>query len=165
MKFGFLLSTSVMFVHDVAFCITLTITVPRGLAPPINWIEESAKIIVLSAITAVVLGLICAPVANKCLRSKSLLPCLAILTTVFLCTGVGEHWTPGTSPLATLLGLAANVLLFHAICFGLYLLLPDVPAWKPGAWEKCGYDLTGNVSGVCPECGMEIGTSSKAESI
>ena len=21
---------------------------------------------------------------------------------------------------------------------------------------KCGYDLTGNTSGVCPECGMEI---------
>ncbi len=26
-----------------------------------------------------------------------------------------------------------------------------------GSWcLKCGYDLTGNVSGVCPECGMEL---------
>jgi len=24
--------------------------------------------------------------------------------------------------------------------------------------SKCSYDLTGNVSGVCPECGMTIGT-------
>ena len=24
---------------------------------------------------------------------------------------------------------------------------------KPGHCRKCGYDLTGNVSGVCPECG------------
>ena len=23
----------------------------------------------------------------------------------------------------------------------------------PGACRKCGYDLTGNVTGVCPECG------------
>ncbi len=25
----------------------------------------------------------------------------------------------------------------------------------PGHCQKCGYDLTGNVSGVCPECGAE----------
>ena len=26
----------------------------------------------------------------------------------------------------------------------------------PGHCKKCGYDLTGNVSGVCPECGNRI---------
>ncbi|MBN1858452.1 hypothetical protein JW848_04525 [Candidatus Bipolaricaulota bacterium] len=26
----------------------------------------------------------------------------------------------------------------------------------PGYCRKCGYDLTGNVSGVCPECGEHI---------
>lgn len=25
--------------------------------------------------------------------------------------------------------------------------------FPPGHCRKCGYDLTGNVSGVCPECG------------
>ena len=43
-------------------------------------------------------------------------------------------------------------------------LLPAVTAtrwWRnrrrarPGACAGCGYDLTGNVSGVCPECGLE----------
>jgi hypothetical protein len=29
---------------------------------------------------------------------------------------------------------------------------------------SCGYDLTGNKSGVCPECGREIGNPSDAES-
>lgn len=30
-----------------------------------------------------------------------------------------------------------------------------------GACMKCGYDLTGNVSGVCPECGQRVlGTDS-----
>jgi hypothetical protein len=24
-----------------------------------------------------------------------------------------------------------------------------------GACQRCGYDLTGNVSGACPECGAE----------
>lgn len=27
---------------------------------------------------------------------------------------------------------------------------------RPGHCLKCDYDLTGNMSGVCPECGMEI---------
>jgi len=26
----------------------------------------------------------------------------------------------------------------------------------PGHCQKCGYDLTGNVSGVCPECGEKV---------
>jgi hypothetical protein len=27
---------------------------------------------------------------------------------------------------------------------------------KPGHCTRCGYNLTGNVSGVCPECGLAI---------
>ncbi len=27
---------------------------------------------------------------------------------------------------------------------------------QPGHCQMCGYDLTGNVSGVCPECGTKV---------
>lgn len=37
----------------------------------------------------------------------------------------------------------------------LWRVLPDVYE-TPGLCYKCGYDLTGNVSGVCPECGRAI---------
>lgn len=30
---------------------------------------------------------------------------------------------------------------------------PKKPPFPPGHCQSCGYDLTGNVSGVCPECG------------
>jgi hypothetical protein len=55
---------------------------------------------------------------------------------------------------------------------GLSLALPAVrsrAAWRArcarrrecaGRCRHCSYDLTGNVSGVCPECGMEIPKSS-----
>jgi hypothetical protein len=33
----------------------------------------------------------------------------------------------------------------------------------PGHCRKCGYDLTGNVSGVCPECGEKAVTPSPPE--
>jgi hypothetical protein len=34
---------------------------------------------------------------------------------------------------------------------------------KPGHCGKCGYDLTGNVSGICPECGLKIPESEARE--
>jgi hypothetical protein len=34
---------------------------------------------------------------------------------------------------------------------------PVGPTYPAGCCQKCGYDLTGNVSGTCPECGTEIG--------
>jgi len=33
-----------------------------------------------------------------------------------------------------------------------------------GHCQKCGYDLTGNVSGVCPECGTSLGDARDDES-
>jgi hypothetical protein len=31
----------------------------------------------------------------------------------------------------------------------------------PGHCTRCGYDLTGNVSGICPECGVPIPEATK----
>ena len=36
-----------------------------------------------------------------------------------------------------------------------WLFYKDRRPPKPGHCRKCGYNLTGNVSGVCPECGEE----------
>jgi hypothetical protein len=38
------------------------------------------------------------------------------------------------------------------------LLLRDSRRVRPGCCLCCGYDLTGNVSGRCPECGRAIST-------
>ncbi len=39
-----------------------------------------------------------------------------------------------------------------------------MPASEPRLCIKCGYDLRGNVSGVCPECGGEGLRELKVES-
>ena len=41
------------------------------------------------------------------------------------------------------------------ICTAAFWAL-DAPRRPDGTCGQCGYDLTGNVSGVCPECGTEI---------
>ncbi len=35
--------------------------------------------------------------------------------------------------------------------------------YPPGHCVRCGYNLTGNTSGLCPECGTSIETSSCTE--
>ena len=46
----------------------------------------------------------------------------------------------------------------------LWRVLPDVYETS-GLCYKCGYDLTGNVSGVCPECGQPIQSQSTIDDL
>lgn len=49
------------------------------------------------------------------------------------------------------LPLGLPLLLFALITFLLWRLDRRPP---PTHCQSCGYDLTGNLSGICPECGM-----------
>jgi hypothetical protein len=44
--------------------------------------------------------------------------------------------------------------------WGLYPFIPSYRRWRSrNQWDKCrecGYNLTGNVSGICPECGTPL---------
>jgi hypothetical protein len=55
------------------------------------------------------------------------------------------------------------------VCVPIWILLvvaaiPTVSLWRRGCrppvghCQRCGYDLTGNLSGVCPECGTNVPT-------
>jgi hypothetical protein len=43
-----------------------------------------------------------------------------------------------------------------ALTAWLWHVKPDVLIPADGICAKCGYNLTGNVSGICPECGSRI---------
>jgi hypothetical protein len=49
----------------------------------------------------------------------------------------------------------------YAACALLLVVAPVLRLWRrvpaPGQCRHCGYDLTGNVSGRCPECGRPTG--------
>ena len=54
-----------------------------------------------------------------------------------------------------------TIRMFPTWVFLLVAVIPTVLAWRnlrrplPGHCRKCGYDLTGNVTGKCSECGAE----------
>ena len=66
-----------------------------------------------------------------------------------------EHFWPHYAPLAQACSRAGIVLALLIIVLAT-VFCPPLPLPKPGACSKCGYDLTGNVSGICPECGQGI---------
>ena len=74
---------------------------------------------------------------------------------VFVVVGLLLGLVPEIFPL----GLVAPV-------FGMYALIAILTVWyadrlvvleaRGDRCKQCGYNLTGNVSGVCPECGTEV---------
>lgn len=72
----------------------------------------------------------------------------------------GSSWNPGLSPallgalaLTTWLGLCW----FLSRMFDHLVIRPHVRHLVPHLCPRCSYDLTGNVSRVCPECGAPVG--------
>ena len=51
-------------------------------------------------------------------------------------------------------GLACVIVGGPAITLAVWLVSRRRP--QPGRCAGCNYDLTGNVSGVCPECGRKV---------
>lgn len=51
-----------------------------------------------------------------------------------------------------------DLLVLWGVAAALTLIMwrPDRPRFPSGHCQRCGYDLTGNVSGRCPECGTRI---------
>jgi hypothetical protein len=96
----------------------------------------------------------------------------ALLPTYLLARLVSSHG------MAVWAGSAAGILMLQGLRIVpgrndlalIYLLVPPIAGLtaaivdsftrpkppRPGRCRSCDYDLTGNVSGVCPECGMQI---------
>lgn len=63
----------------------------------------------------------------------------------------------------------SNPMVFVPLWLVLAIAVPlTIWAWvrsrrpPPGCCRKCGYDLTGNVSGRCPECGVTVGDAARS---
>ncbi len=65
-----------------------------------------------------------------------------------------------SSPAFSLRDIFLDLVLFWGPPLGIGALgihlAPHRARYRPGFCQECGYDLTGNVSGICPECGSPL---------
>ncbi len=89
--------------------------------------------------------------------------------------GITFHYTMDRGPIIWLpefkLPLQPNMVVFSFLipmwCIAPCVLIPTFLIWRKdripeGHCQNCGYNLTGNVSGKCPECGQLIPSNSHA---
>ena len=69
--------------------------------------------------------------------------CLGVVC--FVMTGVGCVLSRGSE----------GIFLLATVAFAVvnHFTMPPKPPWNARLCKKCGYDLAGNESGTCPECG------------
>ncbi len=121
-----------------------------------------ALLVVFAIVPVAAAGAICSlalyPIATLCLRRKeprhamfsTIMPTLAVATLsgfILNPTGVPDH-----IPIAIVTISVASIA-FCAICA---FSLPNRTSVSRPQCENCGYDLTGNKSNRCPECGNGV---------
>jgi len=108
-----------------------------------------------------VMGAIWFPMAVSSLRLRPLAPTarsilLTMSITAVICAVCVMLLLPTNEVLGILASLVLGSVVFLAACTILRRRLPIL--YPPGHCVRCGYNLTGNVSGVCPECGTPVPT-------
>lgn len=91
------------------------------------------------------LGLVCAALISKRRPAQVTMWLLAVVSPVVVASAIVGH--------SALIVLGAPALAFASTCGILNRVLKEL--YPSGFCQNCGYDLTGNVSGVCPECGTK----------
>ena len=66
----------------------------------------------------------------------------------------GFFWVPKVDAGGVWVGFGLPLIFASAVTA--YLFWRDSRRIPPGHCRKCGYDLTGNESGICPECGEPV---------
>lgn len=88
-------------------------------------------------------------------RSYVLSGCFLVITGVLMVVG-GYRLYAVTSEVGFLLPMGVVFAGYGIVSLVRAYKLPTVDRFPPGCCVKCGYDLKGNVSGVCPECGKKM---------
>lgn len=104
--------------------------------------------LMFGVVAGAVLGLLISPFLVICLRDKSL---LIACPTVFV--GTFAATTFAASPGAPVNTMVISIGSMCALSLALYCFLPNYQSTSEHRCMNCGYNLRGNISGRCPECG------------
>lgn len=106
-------------------------------------------IFIFMNVVAFISGFVAWPFVYLLLQNREAKKCLPWLI------GMTAAWILTASViLSTNHGWFGAYVVFIVTVIALMLFVPRIP--PEGFCQKCGYDLTGNISGRCPECGQAI---------
>jgi hypothetical protein len=143
-----LVSEGCAFLFAVVFVVVQQLSLPptdgaHGQAP-----FADPLVLPVMSVFAAIAGLLVWPFMYVVLRNRPLTHCLPVVIAVTLA------WIVIVTPLHSGGGFLGS---FLALGTALLACRWIFPQWRPpGHCQRCGYDLTGNVSGRCPECGTPI---------
>jgi hypothetical protein len=145
------------FIFAVTFVIIMTFTLPKtgGASYGLAWFQDPL-VLPVTSMGVLISGLVGWPLFTIC--GWRVPP-----ATVAKITG-GTTWifivvaTPINAGIGWI-GSYIVCLLALIHCAARY----RTPLYPPGHCQRCGYDLTGNESGICPECGTETRGLSKVK--
>jgi hypothetical protein len=138
-------SGAMAFLFAVVFVVTMTLSLPPtdgayGSAP-----FSHPLVFPVMSIVASIAGVLVTPFVYAALRNRRLSQTLPIVA------GGTTAWIIAVTPFSVRWGFWGS---FAAL--GMTLIISQRctrRVWPVGCCAGCGYDLTGNTSGVCPECG------------
>lgn len=141
----FLVSEACALVFAFTYVIVLTLSLPPtdGAHNQVPFADPLVAPVMLAF--AGMAGLLAWPFVCSVLRRRRVRSCLPVIL------GVTLSWILFVTPFSKKAGLIGSFAAFAAaLVFCQWYFRPCQP---PGCCEHCGYDLTGNISGKCPECG------------
>ncbi len=146
-----LVSEACAFVFAIVFVITMTLSLPltdgaHGQPP-----FADPLVLPVMSIFAGLAGLLAWPFVYLVLRRRRLRSCLPVILCLTLI------WIVAVTPFHAGAGFLGS---FGAFAVALLLCRRFIRICQPpGSCQRCGYDLTGNVSGRCPECGKPLSST------
>ncbi len=145
-----IISEGCAYVFAFAYVFVLTLSLPPtdaayGRGP----FADPLGVPVMSGVAGIA-GLLVWPFLYLTLRYRRLRLCLPIIL------GVTLAWIICVSPLHSKAGFLGSFAALGAALLLCKLLFRS--CYRPGHCVQCGYNLSGNVSGRCPECGTVVTT-------
>jgi hypothetical protein len=143
-------------ISDTLICAIIYAT---GELPAQGHILFAAIFIPLALASANILILVTA--RSRLLKGLSLF-CILVLIAIGVLIGVANTAPPVEFHPQAMLGICAVMFgyplagILSLVSGFMFIQEACTASVKKGLCVKCGYDLTGNVSGVCPECGEKI---------
>ena len=123
--------------------------------------EIPATAILFGGFFSLPFSLVCIPVSFWAMSRRSLKRCLSVLMFPIALVCVLTATLIAMFDAEKVLVGPVAIVAWHVGCWRVRRAIPVTQGWDTPVCSECGYNLTGNSSGTCPECGTACDPSAR----